>query len=137
MEKTRIVFIILLAAGINLTAVSQTKAPAARIKSIVVTEEKSDMLVKKQFKDAETYYDSRGNVTEEIVYKDGKVSKHLKYQYDQDNNKTREEELDSSGRTIETSEYKYSNGLRAEKIVYDSNKKMKSRKVYTYTMYQE
>ena len=117
------------------SVIAQSKDPAVRIKSIVVTEEKPDMLVKKQYKDSETYYDSRGNISEEIAYKDGKVSKHLRYQYDQDNNKTKEEELDSSGRVKETSDYKYSNGLRTEKIVYDSGKKIKSRKVYTYTMY--
>jgi hypothetical protein len=137
MKKLKIVLIVLLAAVINLTAVSQTKAPAAKVKSMVVTEEKSDMLVKKQLKDSEVYYDTHGNIIEEIAYKDGKMSKHMKYQYDQDNNKIREEELDSSGRTLEISEYKYSNGLRTEKVVYDSNNKMKSRKVYTYTMYQE
>jgi S-adenosylmethionine hydrolase len=137
MDKLKFVFIVFIAAAINLNALSQAKAPAAKIKSIVVTEEKSDMLVKKQFKESETYYDSHGNIIEEISYKDGKVSKHMKYQFDQDNNKIKEEELDSSGHTIETSEYKYLNGLRSEKIVYDSGKKMKSRKVYTYTMYQE
>jgi hypothetical protein len=137
MKKIKIVLIVLLAAGINFTAVSQTKAPAAKIKSLVITEEKSDMLIKKQFKESETYYDSHGNTIEDITYKDGKISKHMKYQFDQDNNKIKEEELDSSGRTIESSEYKYANGLRTEKVVYDSNKKIKSRKVYTYTMYQE
>jgi hypothetical protein len=137
MEKIKIFLIVLLAAGINHTVASQTKMPAAKIKSMVVTEEKSNMLIKKQYKDSETYYDSQGNIIEDIAYKDGKVSKHMKYQFDQDNNKIKEEELDPSGRTMESSEYKYANGLRTEKVVYDSNKKIKSRKVYTYTMYQE
>jgi hypothetical protein len=92
-------------------------------------------MVKKQFKDSETYYDSRGNVTESISYKLGKVDKHFKYEYDAENNKIKEEEFESSGRLKESSEYKYSNGLRTEKTVFDPNKKMKSKKVYTYTSY--
>jgi hypothetical protein len=93
------------------------------------------MLVKKQYKDSETYYDPRGNILEEINYKQGKVSKHFKYQYDQEDNKIKEEEFDSSGRIIESSEYKFEKGLRVEKIVYDRNKKIKSRKIYQYTTF--
>ena len=135
MKKNKIFLVVILTALTSLSVMSQSKDPAVRIKSIVVTEEKPDMLVKKQYKDSETYYDSKGNISEEISYKDGKVSKHLRYQYDQDNNKIKEEDLDSSGRVTETSEYKYSNGLRTEKVVYDSGKKIKSRKIYTYTLY--
>jgi antitoxin component YwqK of YwqJK toxin-antitoxin module len=109
--------------------------PGSKVKSIVVTEEKYDMLVKKQFKESETYYDSKGNITESIEYKQGKVDKHFKYEYDAENNKIKEEEYDTSGRLKEISEYKYVNGLRTEKTVYDSNKKMKSKKTYTYTSY--
>jgi antitoxin component YwqK of YwqJK toxin-antitoxin module len=93
------------------------------------------MIVKKQFKESETYYDSRGNITESITYKQGKVDKHFKYQYDPDNNKIKEEEFDATGRLKESSEYKYANGLRTEKIVYDPNKKMKSKRTYVYTTY--
>ena len=86
------------------------------------------MLVKKQYKESETYYDTHGNVVESINYKLGKVDKHFKYEYDADNNKIKEEEFDASGKIKETSDYKYENGLRTEKNVYDSNKKLKSRK---------
>lgn len=106
-----------------------------RIKSITVLEEKGNTLVKKQNKESETYYDIKGNVIEEIKYKDGKQTKHFKYQYDNDGNKIKEEELNISEEVIESSEYKYENGLRVEKIVYYDNKKMKSRKVYKYTIY--
>jgi len=106
-----------------------------KIKSLTVTEEKSDMLIKKQYKESEIYYDVRGNVLESITYKLGKVDKHFKYQYDNENNKIKEEEFDPSGRIKETSEYKYENGLRTEKIVYDPNRKVKSKKTYLYTSY--
>jgi hypothetical protein len=135
MKTIKTFILIILVAGNGLTAVCQKSATSDNIKSIIVTEEKYDMLVKKQLKDSETYYDSRGNVTETVTYKQGKVDKHFKYEYDADNNKIKEEEFDTSGRLKEISEYKYANGLRTEKLVYDPNKKMKSKKVYTYTTY--
>ena len=121
--------------SVTLAAECQKAGPVDKIKSLVVTEEKYDMLVKKQYKDSETYYDVQGNIVESIDYKQGKVDKHFKYQYDQDNNKIKEEEFDPSGRLKESSEYKFEGGLRVEKIVYDSNKKIKSKKLYVYTRY--
>jgi hypothetical protein len=135
MKKFRTVILIILVFGISLTANCQDSAKKDKIKSIIVTEEKYDVLVKKQYKESETYYDSRGNVIEEITYKEGKLNKHFKYQFDSDDNKIKEEEYDPSGRIIEYSEYKIENGLRVEKIVYDGNKKIKSKKTYQYTKY--
>lgn len=121
--------------GISQSAICQNKANKEKIKSIIVLEEKSNTLIKKQYKDSETYFDAKGNVIEEINYKQGKMVKHFKYQYDGDNNKIKEEEYDASGNIIETSEYKFENGLRIEKIVYDADKKIKLKKTYQYTMY--
>jgi antitoxin component YwqK of YwqJK toxin-antitoxin module len=113
----------------------QKPSSTDKIKSLIVMEEKSDMLVKKQYKESETYYDIKGNVIESITYKQGKTDKHFKYQYDSDNNKIKEEEFDVSGRLKESSEYKYSEGQRIEKTVFDPNKKIKSRKTYIYTKF--
>lgn len=119
----------------GLSAECQQSGSDGKIKSIIVFEQKNDMLINKQYKESETYYDSRGNVLEEINYKSGKVNKHFKYQYDSDGNKIKEEELDPSGKIIESSEYKYENGLRVRKIVYDANKKVKSTKIYQYATF--
>ena len=54
-----------------------------------VMPEFGDMLNK--YKESETQYDSQGNVLESVTYKLGKVDKHFKYQYDQDNNKIKED----------------------------------------------
>lgn len=135
MKKIRTVILIILVFGTSLSANCQDSVKNARIKSIIVSEEKYDVLVKKQYKESETYYDLRGNLIEEITYKEGKLNKHFKYQYDSDDNKIKEEEFDPSGRIIEYSEYKIENGLRVEKIVYDGNKKIKSKKLYQYTKF--
>jgi antitoxin component YwqK of YwqJK toxin-antitoxin module len=135
MKKTKAILIILFTIGTGLTVFSQKYDPKYKIKSIIVTEEKSDQLVKKEYTESETYYDQKGNITEEIVYKQGKVDTHFKYQYDENNNKIREEEYDSSGKIKESSEYKYEDGLRTEKTVYDNRKNIKTKKFYKYTKY--
>jgi hypothetical protein len=135
MKATKYILIVMAIAGINAGLSAQNTEPVRKIKSIVVTQEKYDMLVTRKYKDTEQYFDIRGNLVEDITYKQGKISKHFKYQYDADNNKIREEEYDPAGRLIEYSEYKFENGLRVEKDVYDPNKKLKSRKIYQYTVY--
>jgi major membrane immunogen (membrane-anchored lipoprotein) len=135
MKTVKTALLIILILGSALSAECQKSGSKDKIKSIIVLNEKNDMLIKKQYKDSETYFDPRGNVLEEINYKQGKVTKHFKYQYDSDDNKIKEEEFDPAGRIKESSEYKYENGLRVEKIVYDGNKKIKSRKIYQYTTF--
>jgi hypothetical protein len=135
MKTVRVIILIFLVLGSTLSAECQKSRPNDKIKSLVVSEEKYDMLVKKQFKESETYYDARGNEIESITYKQGKVDKHFKYQYDSDDNKIKEEEFEQSGKLKESSEYKYLNGLRTEKTVYDPNKRLKSKKTYVYTTY--
>jgi hypothetical protein len=135
MKKVRAVILIILVFGTSLSVKCQNSAKKDKIKSIIVTEEKYDVLVKKQYKESETNYDQKGNVIEEITYKKGKINKHFKYQYDSDDKKIKEEEFDPSGRLIEYSEYKIENGLRVEKTVYDSSKKIKSKKSYQYTTF--
>jgi hypothetical protein len=135
MKSNRWILLIIFLTGVNITAICQEKVTKDKIRSIVVLEEKNDMLVKRQYKESETYFDLQGNTLEEIKYNQGKVIRHFKYQYDSDNNKIKEEELDPSGRITESSEYKFENGLRVEKIIYDQNKKIKSKKIYSYTKF--
>src|ERR1035437_6133628 len=102
MKTLKTLFLIMMILSATLAAECQKTGSVDKIKSLVVTEEKYDMLVKKQYKESETYYDTRGNVIESITYKQGKVDKHFKYQYDQDNNKIKEEEFDATGRLKES-----------------------------------
>lgn len=127
--------IILVVFGLGRPAECQKSLNKLKIKSIAVSEEKFNTLIKRQYKESETNFDISGNLIEEITYKEGKMNKHFKYQYDTDGNKTREEEYDPTGKLIEFSVYKIENGLRSEKLVYDGNKNLKSRKTYTYTTY--
>jgi hypothetical protein len=135
MKIARGILLLMLAVGLNTALDAQQNKTDKKIKSIVVTQEKYDMLVTRKYKDTEQFFDSRGNLIEDIAYKQGKIKKHFKYQYDSDNNKIREEEYDPSGRLVESSDYKFENGLRTEKNVYDANKKLKLKKVYQYTTY--
>jgi hypothetical protein len=126
-----ILAIIFMAGAVNVSA--QQAASVQKVKSIVVLEEKFDKLVSKQVKESETTYDIKGNILEDIKYLEGKVDKHFKYQYDENNNKIKETEFAPTGNIAEYSEYKYENNLRIEKIVYDPKGKIKLKKVYVYT----
>jgi hypothetical protein len=112
---------------------SQDKSSDKKIKSRITHEEKVIKGVKSTLIDSEEKYDLNANLIEEIDYKDGKVDKHLVYEYDTNNNKTKESELDSDGKVKKYSEFKYENGLRTEKNTYDQDNKLISKKIYTYT----
>jgi len=136
MKELKPVILILVFMAFCLAGAAQKKAESKpKVKSLIVLEEKYDQLVRKQYKESETYYDEHGNILEEITYKQGKIDKHFKYQYDADDNKIREEEYDPAGKLIEYSEYRIENGLRVEKVVYEPNKKPKTRKLYQYTTF--
>lgn len=117
----------------NISAFAQNDNASVRVKSRIVHEEKTDKGKKTTSIESEEKYDLAGNVIDEIQYKDGKVDKHIVYEYDSNNNKTRETELDASGKAKKIGEYKYLNGRRAEKYTYDADKKLISKKTYTYT----
>ncbi len=111
---------------------SQSAGSSGSIKARIVHEEKTEKGKKSVYIDSEEKYDSKGNVIEEIEYKDGKIDKHMLYEYDSNNNKIKETELNDSGKPKKIGEYKYENGLRKEKYVYDGNKMLISKKTYTY-----
>ncbi len=110
----------------------QSSSASSSIKARIVHEEKTEKGKKSVYIDSEEKFDSRGNVIEEIEYKDGKIDKHMLYEYDSNNNKIKETELNDSGKPKKIGEYKYENGLRKEKYIYDGNKMLISKKTYTY-----
>jgi hypothetical protein len=135
MKITVSLLFLMLAMSLSTSLKAQQKTTDKKIKSIIVSQERYDMLITRKYKDSEQFFDIKGNLLEDITYKQGKINKHFKYQYDSDNNKIKEEEFDPSGRLIESSEYKFENGLRTEKYVYDPNKKLKSKRIYQYTTF--
>jgi hypothetical protein len=126
-----VIFII----SFGIDAYCQKSGSTVKVKTMIIYEEKTNALLSKKLKDTEITYDLHGNILEETYYKEGKVIKHFKYEYDSNDNKIREEEYDPSGKLKETSEYKYDNNLRIEKIVYDPQKNIKLKKTYTYSVY--
>jgi antitoxin component YwqK of YwqJK toxin-antitoxin module len=113
----------------------QQKSTGPKVKTIVVWQEKFNTLVARKVKESETTYDIRGNILEDIQYIEGKVDKHFQYQYDLADNKIKEIEFTPAGKVDQTSEYKFENGLRTEKKVFDSAGKLKSKKTYIYTTF--
>jgi len=126
-----VVFLVCLSTSMN----AQQGNLENKIKTITVYQEKYEPLTNRKYKELEQSFDTRGNLIEEINYKQGKISKHFRYEYDENNNKIKEQRIDPSGRVMETSEYKYASGLRIEKIIYGSDNKPKSKKTYQYALY--
>lgn len=81
-------------------------------------------------------YDQKGNVIEEIDYKDGEIEKSFLYEYDAQNNKIKEVEKNGAGKVVKTTVYTYDNGLRKDKIEYDENNQIKEKKIYQYEKFQ-
>ena len=121
-------FLILVFLFSGLTVFSQSNS----VKGRITHEEKVSKGIKNSLIDAEEKYDQKGNVIEEINYKEGKFDKKMVYEYDANNNKTKETEYDASGKAQKYGEYKYENGLRKEKFVYDQDRKLIEKKTYTY-----
>ena len=133
MTKTmnKIAFILMIMALPSLVSGQDKKAKKHNLKSTTVYEQKYEKgNGGKTLKESETRYDDAGNIIEEISYQLGKVDKHFLYEYDKDNNKIRETELDASGKKIKVTEYKYSDGLRMERTVYNGNNQVLSKKTY-------
>jgi|WetSurMetagenome_2_1015567.scaffolds.fasta_scaffold02384_10 hypothetical protein len=135
MKTIKTFFPVFLLVCIALTANAQQGGIQNKIKTITVYQEKFEPLTNRKYKELEQSFDERGNLIEEINYKAGKVKRHFRYEYDGDNNKTREQKIDAAGKVVETSEYKYASGLRIEKIIYGPDNKPKSKKTYQYALY--
>lgn len=80
----------------------------------------------------ENHYDAQGRMVTEIEYKDGKPDNTISMVYDAEGKKTKEIVKNQAGKTTKTIEYKYANGLRTERITYDANGVIKTKKFYKY-----
>lgn len=89
--------------------------------------EKEAYLVKEEF------YSTKGELVEIKEYNSqGSVETWFKYKYDKNNVLIEELELNSKGEQIERIEYKYQNGLRTEKLEYDSKNRLSKIRKYEY-----
>ena len=135
MKKLNLILLLSLVCTLISTA-QETKAIANKLKSITVHEQKYEKGVAgKVLMESVIRYDPAGNIVEEIEYKQGKINKHFTYKYDVAGNKIQETELDPSGKKIRISVYTYNKNLRMEKVVYDGNNQVLSRKTYKYETY--
>ncbi|MBN2165095.1 MAG: hypothetical protein JW717_02345 [Marinilabiliaceae bacterium] len=82
--------------------------------------------------DSQTFYNAKGKVIKEINYKGGEVNDTYEYEYNEKGEKIKEIEKNEKGKVVKTSIYKYENGVRVEKIVYDENNVIKTKKMYRY-----
>lgn len=89
---------------------------------------------KTPYLDREEYYNEQGELIEfkEFSEKGTKVKYWMKYQFDKEGNLLEEITLGSKGEQVEKFVYKYENGLRVERLTYDSKNRLKKRRTYEY-----
>jgi antitoxin component YwqK of YwqJK toxin-antitoxin module len=81
----------------------------------------------------ETFYDNRGNVIKELDYdKSGNLTEIITYEYNEDDNKTKEIHYKPNNTILNTFIYSYDKGLLTERKEYDKNNKLISRNTYKY-----
>ncbi len=117
-------------------AQKKKKAMMNKIESTTVMIEDYEKNNGRSVKESYTRFNESGDVLEEIEYDEyGKEKKHIIYEYDIDGNKIKETYLNPKGLKEKVIEYKYEDGLKTEKLVYDSKGKLKSKKKYIYTFH--
>lgn len=79
-------------------------------------------------------FDLEGNVVEKKDYNsDGELKDWVKFDYNEDNEVVKEIYLDEKGKVIESIVFVFKDGLKREKLYYDSKNRLVKKKVYEYT----
>ncbi len=79
-------------------------------------------------------FDIEGNVVERKDYdSEGVLKEWVKFAYNADNDLVKETYLDVKGKVLETIVYTFKDGLKREKLYYDSKNRLVKKKVYEYT----
>jgi len=84
--------------------------------------------------DKEEYFNAAGDLIEVKEFKDKGVTlvSWYKYIYDSNGMIIEELELNAKGEQKERIEHKYQNGLRSEKLYYDSKNRLAKKKTFVY-----
>jgi len=81
-------------------------------------------------------YNEKAQLIEYKEFDDkSKLVKWEKYEYNSDGDKSKETQYDISGKVTKINEYNYSNRLLKEKISYNPDGKIKSKKIVGYEYY--
>lgn len=112
---------------------SRKKIRELNIESITEVEADYEDSNGKETKKFVTVYDARGNVIKEMDYdKSGKLDEIITYEYNVDDDKTREVHYNSNNKVLITYIYTYEQGLLKERKEYDDDNKLVSRNTYKY-----
>lgn len=135
LRLSTIIIILIAAANISHIA-AQSKAERAQsgITKEVITEqdyEKGKPSGKEKIV-SELVYDAQGRLVTEAEYNEGKLDNTITMVYDAEGKKTKEIVKNQAGKITKTIEYKYLNGLRSERITYDADGTIKTKKLYKY-----
>lgn len=91
---------------------------------------------KTPYLEKEEHYNSKGELIEvkEFSEKGRKLKYWFKYKYNNEGELTEEKTLGSKGEQIERVTYRYENGLRVERLTYDTKDRLAQKKTYEYQL---
>jgi YD repeat-containing protein len=132
--STVVILLTTVAFANNINAQSKAERAQSGISKEIVSEqdyEKGKPVGKEKIEN-EFIYDAQGRLTTEIEYNAGKPDNTITMVYDAEGKKTKEIVKNQAGKITKTIEYKYVNGLRTERITYDADGIIKTKKLYKY-----
>lgn len=128
-----IIWILLFMLSFQVGAQSKKEIREKGITVIKSYEQDIDQGEKELLLEKEEYFNSKGQLVElKEVSEKGRVKKWEKYVYTDDGEIAEEIILDFRGDVDKRIEYKYENGLRTQKLYFDSKNRMYKKRQYEY-----
>ena len=128
-----IIWILLFMLSFQVSAQSKKEIREKGITVIKSYEQDIDQGEKELLLEKEEYFNSKGQLVElKEVSEKGRVKKWEKYVYTDDGEIAEEIILDFRGDVDKRIEYKYENGLRTQKLYFDSKNRMYKKRQYEY-----
>jgi len=137
-KLTIIISLVLMPFLLNAQALTRKEASQSKIKSVSEYETSAQNPRAKPLLETYTKYDASGNLLE-IIERDntGYVTLHESYEFNAEGLKTVEIQYEPDGKIKKKHLYKYTNGLRSERLTYDRNGKLIATKKYEYEFYDK
>lgn len=136
MKIIRKIYITLLT--VFFTALVHAQSPKEVVKHNIATKQVVEIEVERGTKarSVEEFeaYDKNGNLIEKKDFNnDGELKEWVKYEYNEDEEVVKEIYLDEKGKVLESIVFVFKDGLKKEKLYYDSKNRLVKKKVYEYT----
>ena len=135
---TLVIILSIVITGLFGQTLTKKEAAKSNIKSVSVWQTDMTDRKAKPVPESITRYDAAGNLTEITEHdKDGLITLHESYEYNENGFKTGEIQYWPDGKIQKKHVYKYTDGLRTERLTYDKNGKLIAQNKYVYEFHSK